>query len=133
MPLKAKAPPLAAPYNWTGFYVGANVGYSVGRDPSAFASAFFGGAESFSLQPAGAIGGGQVGYNWQRGHWVLGIEADIQASGQKDSACVTRCLVGSIGATIDQEMPGSARCAAASAGPRAPLSSTSPAALPTAG
>ena len=105
MPFKAKAPPLAAPYNWTGFYVGANVGYSVGRDPSAFASAFFGGAESFSLQPAGAIGGGQIGYNWQTGRWVLGIEADIQASGQKDSACVTRCLVGSIGATIDQEMP----------------------------
>jgi outer membrane immunogenic protein len=31
----------------------------------------------------GVIGGGQIGYNAQFNRWVLGIEADIQASDQK--------------------------------------------------
>lgn len=31
----------------------------------------------------GVIGGGQLGYNWQRDKWVFGLEADIQGSGQK--------------------------------------------------
>jgi opacity protein-like surface antigen len=30
--------------------------------------------------PSGVIGGGQVGYNWQRDRFVAGIEADIQGS-----------------------------------------------------
>jgi outer membrane immunogenic protein len=34
------------------------------------------------VHPNGIIGGGQVGYNWQVNQWVLGLEADIQASGQ---------------------------------------------------
>ena len=29
----------------------------------------------------GGIGGGQAGFNWQTGVTVLGIEADLQASG----------------------------------------------------
>jgi outer membrane immunogenic protein len=33
----------------------------------------------------GVIGGGQIGYNWQRDRWVFGLEADIQGSGQKGS------------------------------------------------
>jgi len=30
----------------------------------------------------GAFGGAQAGYNWQFGSWVLGIEGDMQGSGQ---------------------------------------------------
>jgi outer membrane immunogenic protein len=39
------------------------------------------------------IGGGQIGYNWHRGPtWVIGVEADIQGSGQSDSTtCITLC------------------------------------------
>jgi outer membrane immunogenic protein len=37
----------------------------------------------------GAIGGVQIGGNWQTGNWVLGLEADIQASGQKGSKSFT--------------------------------------------
>ena len=34
----------------------------------------------------GVIGGGQIGYNWQFSpNWVVGLEADIQASGEKGS------------------------------------------------
>jgi outer membrane immunogenic protein len=38
-----------------------------------------------ALVPTLAAGGGQVGYNYQIQNWVLGIETDIQWSGQKGS------------------------------------------------
>jgi outer membrane immunogenic protein len=44
------------------------------------------------------VGGGQIGYNWQWSNVVLGVEADIQASGQKGDAAFlcpgTVCNVG---------------------------------------
>ena len=82
--------PAVAPYSWTGFYVGGNVGYSWGNTDSTVSAPNLAilGITGFSdsLSPDGIIGGGQIGYNWQaNANWVLGIEADIQASGQKDS------------------------------------------------
>ena len=92
MPVKAP-PPVTAFYNWTGFYVGGNLGYSIGRDPStvSFGPPFIQHAPSFTLVPAGWLAGGQFGYNWQTGHLVFGLEADWQWTGQKDSACVIFC------------------------------------------
>jgi outer membrane immunogenic protein len=90
MPGKAPIAPPVIPYSWTGFYVGANVGYSWGRaetDFSATSLAAFG-VSSFSQSQHlnGVIGGGQIGYNWQANNqWVLGLEADFQGSGEKDS------------------------------------------------
>jgi outer membrane immunogenic protein len=87
--LPLKAPPLpVAVYNWTGFYVGGNLGYSWGR--SSTTTSFFD-ATSGALLSAdarrfnmdGGIGGVQAGYNWQRDKWLFGVEADIQASGQR--------------------------------------------------
>jgi outer membrane immunogenic protein len=90
LPIYTKAPPLMAAYNWTGFYVGGNIGYSWGRSETivslndvggkGFPSGVFAAATNFDLD--GVIGGGQIGYNWQRGNWVFGIEADLQATGQ---------------------------------------------------
>jgi outer membrane immunogenic protein len=58
-----KAPAAAAPiYNWTGFYIGAMGGY--GKEDA--------GAGAMS----GGFGGGTLGYNWQTGQVVLGVEAD---------------------------------------------------------
>jgi outer membrane immunogenic protein len=91
-----KAPPALAP-NWSGIYLGGNVGYGVARDPSVSAqsSPTFNTVETFNLNPQGVLGGGQIGYNWQAApNWVWGIETDIQASAQKDSTtCVTICNV----------------------------------------
>jgi outer membrane immunogenic protein len=82
--LPVKAPPMVAapiPFSWTGFYVGGNLGYSWGRTET---DATVGGtALSDSLNVNGIIGGGQIGYNWQTGNFVLGIETDFQGSGQK--------------------------------------------------
>jgi len=83
----ASAAPLNSPANWTGFYVGANVGHSWGRSHSTmpFTDATSGAtlnSVSANTDLNGLIGGAQAGYNWQTSNWVLGLEADIQASAQ---------------------------------------------------
>jgi outer membrane immunogenic protein len=85
-----KAPVFVDPgYNWTGFYLGGNVGYSWGRssDTSSFANGagttLFTSAGSSNLD--GVVGGGQAGYNWQMQNWVWGLEADIQGTGERGS------------------------------------------------
>jgi outer membrane immunogenic protein len=78
-PIYTKAPPPAAVFNWTGFYIGANIGYSAGHtDAGAIGTA----------EPNGVVGGGQIGYNWQgpSSPWVFGVELDGQGTGQDDSA-----------------------------------------------
>jgi outer membrane immunogenic protein len=78
--MPTKAPVYAPMYNWTGFYVGINGGYGFGRsDTSApFASG--------SFRPTGGVVGGTVGYNWQNGPAVFGVEGDIDWSNIRGSA-----------------------------------------------
>jgi outer membrane immunogenic protein len=109
-----KAPVVAAiVYDWTGFYIGGNAGYSWGR---ANTDGNLSGTQNVSIfrtagpnlisstntvlatapltgraDVNGFIGGAQVGYNWQRGSWLFGLEADIQGSDERGSADV--CLV----------------------------------------
>jgi opacity protein-like surface antigen len=72
-PVKA-APPVA--YDWTGFYVGGQVGGATGA--ANFADPF--GASIFGdkVTTPGFFAGGQIGYNWQvpDSRWVLGVQAD---------------------------------------------------------
>jgi outer membrane immunogenic protein len=80
-------PPVAAPvpvFSWTGFYIGANVGYSWGKWAASSNQRLFA-FESFSNEPDvdGWLGGLQAGYNFQSGQWVLGLEGDIQITGEK--------------------------------------------------
>jgi outer membrane immunogenic protein len=104
-PVYTKAPPpLAAVYNWTGFYVGGNIGYSWGRSSGteAFSDAASGlilSASANRFDMNGVIGGAQAGYNWQRDRWVYGLEADIQGSGQKGDTPFS-CGGGTVGATV---------------------------------
>ncbi|MGB9117588.1 outer membrane protein, partial [Bradyrhizobium sp.] len=85
-----KAPVYVEPvFNWTGFYVGGNIGYSWGRssDTSTLTDAagtvLFATADKSDLN--GVVGGGQIGYNWQIQSWVWGLEADIQGTDEKGS------------------------------------------------
>jgi outer membrane immunogenic protein len=87
--MAVKAPPMAAPvmiYNWTGFYIGGNIGYGWGQADNSFGplptAAQFVNLLPLSLdsKPQGVIGGAQIGYNWQAGRFVYGLEADIQGA-----------------------------------------------------
>jgi outer membrane immunogenic protein len=81
-PMLTKAPVMAPVYNWSGFYLGLNGGYSWGRSSTDFTITGVP-AGSTSENMNGWLGGGQIGYNWQMQTFVFGLEADIQATGQK--------------------------------------------------
>jgi len=72
----AKAPIAKAPaqalYNWTGFYIGAQLGTDWG-----FTRWNIAGAGATNPRFAGFLGGGEIGYNYQVGKWVLGVEGDL--------------------------------------------------------
>jgi opacity protein-like surface antigen len=74
LPTKApinKTPIAAPPYNWSGFYVGANFGAGwTNGSLNIPDNNFYGGITEF-------IGGVQAGYNFQAGHFLLGVEGDF--------------------------------------------------------
>lgn len=89
-PVYTKAPVMVEPvFNWTGFYIGGNLGYSWGR--SSASSTVTNGAGTVLVTSGsgtnldGIVGGGQIGYNWQMSNWVWGLEADIQGTDEKGS------------------------------------------------
>jgi outer membrane immunogenic protein len=98
IPVKAPrpAPVLVETWNWNGFYIGVNGGYSWGRsrtDVGFFNSATGapivpppGAVTSANFNLNGGIAGGQVGYNWAGNGWLWGFELDAQWSGEKGSA-----------------------------------------------
>ena len=75
-----KAPPMvAAIYDWSGFYIGANGGW--GSSHKCWDITNFPGAtvvptfrEGCHDATGGAVGG-QIGYRWQSAGWVFGLEA----------------------------------------------------------
>lgn len=69
------------PFSWTGVYIGGNVGYGF-ADATVSASGF-GLTVSETERLTGPIAGGQIGFNWQTGALLAGLEADFQWSGQK--------------------------------------------------
>jgi outer membrane immunogenic protein len=73
---KAPPMPVAAVYNWTGFYIGANGGWGSSHkcwDFTTPAGVFV--ANEGCHDATGAVAGGQIGYRWQASNWVFGVEA----------------------------------------------------------
>jgi outer membrane immunogenic protein len=71
----APAPVMVAVYDWTGFYIGANGGYGTSRN--CWGLVPVGGVvipDGCHSQSGGIIGG-QLGYRWQSGPMVFGLEA----------------------------------------------------------
>jgi outer membrane immunogenic protein len=97
----AKAPMVSPATNWSGFYGGVNVGYGWGNNdtdladatPAPNAGATDLAPQSLSGRSSGVIGGGQIGYNWQIGSFLTGLETDIQGSGLKGTATQPKLAV----------------------------------------
>src|SRR4051795_10893000 len=71
-----KAPPMiAAVYNWSGFYIGANGGYGSSRNCWDQTVGFAPGVAEGCHDATGAVAGGQIGYRWQSSAFVFGLEA----------------------------------------------------------
>jgi outer membrane immunogenic protein len=92
-PAPAYIPPPAPPpaYNWSGFYGGLNGGYgwASSNSTAVFSGGLLSGATaSGSGQASGGVFGGQLGFNYQINALVLGIEGDIDWSGQSSSQSV---------------------------------------------
>ncbi len=98
----AAGEPMMTPLGWGGLYGGPNIGGGFGNDtatlgPSSdtisqlfWTGAFTAGAapSSFALDQSGFVGGGQLGYNFQNGRLVLGIEGDIQGANVSGSQTI---------------------------------------------
>jgi outer membrane immunogenic protein len=93
---KAPPAPVCPTCDWNGFYFGFNVGGSIGSDPTDNAITLSPNAPSagvtnpisslsYKHSPTGAVGGGQIGFNWQTGGWVFGLEADWDGTSQRDT------------------------------------------------
>lgn len=68
-----------APVVWTGFYLGAHAGSLWAN--SDWSNINGPGPDSqVDVRAAGFLAGGQIGYNFQTGPWVFGIEADASGS-----------------------------------------------------
>ena len=93
--------PVAPPFSWTGFYVGATVG-GVWGTGTASANATYNGhvlgsayiPTSLGNGSSGWLGGGEVGYNYQMGSAVVGVEDDLQWVTNSKSATYTGATLG---------------------------------------
>src|SRR5262245_42890924 len=95
----AKAP-VAAPvavYNWSGFYIGGHVGglwsdkdWTEVTNPAVTRNLG-------SNEVSGFLAGGQIGFNWQVGAWVFGIEGQASwTDASSDHACRTSVFSGTL-------------------------------------
>jgi outer membrane immunogenic protein len=106
-PLNNLPPPPVVLYDWTGFYVGANVGYAFDHFAFPYGVQVPGPAYYVSgnsgISSGGAVAGGQIGYNYRFsnvpyiGHFVAGVEVDSDWSGVGGSKTVA---TGSVSTTF---------------------------------
>jgi outer membrane immunogenic protein len=86
-PLPYKAPPLDPPFNWTGCYIGANVGGAWAEKKFVTAG---GGLDEGGHTASGWAGGGQIGCDYQfSSNWVIGIQGMWDWSNLTGSHVVT--------------------------------------------
>jgi outer membrane immunogenic protein len=63
------------PFSWSGFYIGAHIGYGWGDGDASFLGVPLA-APFDNVDTNGVFGGLQLGANWQMGSFVLGAEID---------------------------------------------------------
>jgi outer membrane immunogenic protein len=65
------------PQGWRGFYLGAHLGGTWGSSEANDASGTTTLNDSWSASPSGVVAGGTLGYNWQLGPMIYGVEGDL--------------------------------------------------------
>jgi outer membrane immunogenic protein len=114
----APAPVAVAPaFDWTGFYIGGHVGWGhtdkEWRHTDPFVDSIFVDRHS---QADGFLGGGQIGFNWQTGALVLGVEGQFSwVDWDKDHRCVTFVVDFHCGHSVDWVATAAARLGFAAA------------------
>jgi len=110
----------AGAYNWTGFYAGLNTGFAL-NDSSYSVSPTGEYLTNPGLTPSNSLRtdsgdfsdsaftlGGQVGYNFQCGCFVYGVETDFNYNGTDESSYVNRAisppLIGNFVHTVTQQI-----------------------------
>jgi outer membrane immunogenic protein len=99
-----RAPAPAAYYNWSGYYIGFNIGGqwdTVERTFPNAAGGFVGGLSSgipFSSESKDGIFGTHIGLQYQFGYWVLGIEGALSAGfhEMRSVSGVLPCALGAV-------------------------------------
>src|SRR3984957_11631473 len=88
-PAYTKAPAIVEPiYNWSGFYGGLNAGGASSRNCWSINNAIGVTVPSTAEgchNATGALAGGATGDRWQRGNWVVGLEAQGAGAALKGS------------------------------------------------
>lgn len=113
MPAKAPAAYVLPVYSWTGLYFGINAGGGWGDSRWSNSAGTTG-----DFDVSGGLVGGTLGYNWQSGPAVFGIEGDLAWSNIDGSTsngiCATGCKTenswlgttrGRLGYAVDRMMP----------------------------
>jgi outer membrane immunogenic protein len=98
LPVRPAPPPPPVYYDWSGAYIGANIGgvwYDIDRTFPNVGGGILtgGGAGNFTTSDSDAIFGFHAGAQWQWGIWVLGVEAAL-------SGCTDECR------TVSGTLPG---------------------------
>jgi len=90
-PQRSAADPYTTPdvlpvHNWGGFYLGANLGGAWGSTTATDVNGLNQAGDYWSAAPSGFSGGVQLGYNWQVGPVLYGLEGDLGELGLAGSA-----------------------------------------------
>jgi len=102
-------PVYEAPAAWTGFYVGGNVGYGFSADRGDIAGKVIDGGgnpaktfgtKSDAADTDGFLGGGQIGYRFQSGAFVLGAVTDIQGGDLSGDKTTSLTVTGASNASV---------------------------------
>ena len=90
-PYTKAPPPIVSVYDWGGFYIGANGGWGSSHKCWDFALPGVPVLAEGCHDATGGVAGGQIGYRWQSGTWVFGLEAQgdwADLKGRNDSIAI---------------------------------------------